>query len=112
MDLMIQILLGIVPSLGVGLLFYLVIKSLVEGDRRERRAYAQWQARQDAEEVAAAVAPANDAAAGPHARTAAAMPPWELGLHGTNGPEPQADPPMNRHERRRLEAMQRAKRVA
>lgn len=50
MDLFVQILLGIVPSLGVGLLFYLVIKSLVEGDRRERKAYAQWQARQDAQE--------------------------------------------------------------
>lgn len=36
--------LAIVPTVGVGTLFYFVIKSILEGDRRERLAQAQWEA--------------------------------------------------------------------
>lgn len=39
-----QIALAIIPSVGVGFLFYKVIKTIVESDRKERLAYAQWQA--------------------------------------------------------------------
>ena len=35
---------ALVPSTGVGFLFYLVIKAMIEGDRRERHALAQWEA--------------------------------------------------------------------
>lgn len=35
---------ALVPSTGVGFLFYLVIKAMIEGDRRERRALALWEA--------------------------------------------------------------------
>lgn len=45
-----QVLLAIIPSVGVGFLFYKVIKTIVESDRSERLAYAQWQQRQDAAE--------------------------------------------------------------
>lgn len=38
---------GLIPSAGLGLLFYFVIKHMVEGDRRERLAQAQWEAEQD-----------------------------------------------------------------
>lgn len=41
------VLLAIIPSVGVGFLFYKVIKTIIEGDRRERLAYAQWQAEHD-----------------------------------------------------------------
>jgi hypothetical protein len=39
--------LAIVPTIGVGTLFYFVIKSILEGDRRERLAQARWEAEQD-----------------------------------------------------------------
>ena len=39
--------LAIVPTIGVGTLFYFVIKSILEGDRRERLAQARWEAGQD-----------------------------------------------------------------
>jgi len=39
--------LAIVPTVGVGTLFYFVIKSILEGDRRERLAQAQWEAEHD-----------------------------------------------------------------
>lgn len=35
---------ALTPSTGVGFLFYLVVKAMIEGDRRERRALAQWEA--------------------------------------------------------------------
>lgn len=35
---------ALVPSTGVGFLFYLIIKAMIEGDRRERRALALWEA--------------------------------------------------------------------
>ena len=39
-------LIALVPSAGVGLLFYLVIKAMIEGDRRERTAHARWEQEQ------------------------------------------------------------------
>lgn len=34
---------AIAPTIGVAILFYIAIKSMIEGDRRERRAVAQWE---------------------------------------------------------------------
>jgi hypothetical protein len=45
--------LAIVPTIGVGALFYFVIKSILEGDRRERLAQARWEAEQDRREASA-----------------------------------------------------------
>jgi hypothetical protein len=42
--------LAIVPTVGVGALFYFVIKSILEGDRRERLAQAKWEAEHDRRE--------------------------------------------------------------
>ncbi|MGO4598972.1 hypothetical protein [Terrabacter sp. 2RAF25] len=39
--------LAIVPTIGMGTLFYFVIKSILEGDRRERLAQARWEAAHD-----------------------------------------------------------------
>jgi hypothetical protein len=33
---------ALIPSIGVGLLFWLVIKNMIEGDRKERLAHSQW----------------------------------------------------------------------
>jgi len=44
--------LAIVPTVGVAALFYVVIKSIVEGDRRERLAQARWEAEHDRREAA------------------------------------------------------------
>ena len=35
---------ALIPSAGVGFLFYLVIKNMIEGDRKERLAHSQWEA--------------------------------------------------------------------
>ncbi len=40
--------LAIVPSIGVGFLFYKVLRALLEGDRNERLAHARWEAGQSA----------------------------------------------------------------
>jgi hypothetical protein len=37
---------ALMPSAGVAFLFYLIIKAMLEGDRRERLAHSQWEARQ------------------------------------------------------------------
>ena len=44
--------LALVPTVGVGTLFYFVIKSILEGDRRERLAQAKWEAEHDRRESA------------------------------------------------------------
>jgi hypothetical protein len=49
--------LAIVPTVGVGALFYFVIKSILEGDRRERLAQARWEAEHDRREAATTEAP-------------------------------------------------------
>lgn len=38
---------ALAPTVGLGFLFYFVIKSILEGDRRERLAQAKWEAEQD-----------------------------------------------------------------
>lgn len=40
------VVLAIVPSIGIGFLFYKVLKAIIEGDRKERLAHAQWEAQQ------------------------------------------------------------------
>jgi hypothetical protein len=39
-------LIALVPSAGVGVLFYLVVRAMIEGDRRERTAHARWEQEQ------------------------------------------------------------------
>jgi hypothetical protein len=39
---------ALVPSVGVGILFWIVIKNMIEGDRKERIAHSQWEAEQAA----------------------------------------------------------------
>jgi hypothetical protein len=43
---------ALIPSAGVGFLFWLVIKNMIEGDRKERLAHSQWDAQQAAQESA------------------------------------------------------------
>lgn len=43
-----QIVAGLLPSIGVGWLFYKVMKAIIEGDRNERLAQSRWEAAQDA----------------------------------------------------------------
>jgi hypothetical protein len=38
---------ALIPSAGVGFLFYIVIKNMIEGDRKERLAHSQWEAEQE-----------------------------------------------------------------
>jgi hypothetical protein len=34
---------ALIPSAGVGFLFWIVIKNMIEGDRKERLAHSQWE---------------------------------------------------------------------
>lgn len=47
-----EILAGLLPSIGIGYLFYRIMRTLLEGDRKERAAYARWQAEHDAAQTA------------------------------------------------------------
>jgi hypothetical protein len=38
---------ALLPSAGVAFLFYLVMKAMLEGDRRERLAHTRWEAEQE-----------------------------------------------------------------
>jgi hypothetical protein len=38
---------ALLPSAGVAFLFYLVVKAMLEGDRRERLAHSKWEAEQE-----------------------------------------------------------------
>ena len=38
---------ALLPSAGVAFLFYVVIKAMLEGDRRERLAHSKWEADQE-----------------------------------------------------------------
>jgi hypothetical protein len=38
---------ALLPSAGVAFLFYLIIKAMLEGDRRERLAHSKWEAEQE-----------------------------------------------------------------
>lgn len=35
---------ALLPTAGVAFLFYVIIKNMIEGDRKERLAHAQWEA--------------------------------------------------------------------
>lgn len=41
------IVVAIVPSIGVGFLFYKVIRTIIESDRNERLAHSRWEAEQE-----------------------------------------------------------------
>ncbi len=41
--------LALVPTVGVAWLFYIIIKNILEGDRRERVAQAKWEAERRAD---------------------------------------------------------------
>lgn len=47
MDQFWAIVVAIVPSIGVGFLFYKVMRAIIEGDRNERLAHSRWEAEQD-----------------------------------------------------------------
>ncbi|GAA1174572.1 hypothetical protein GCM10009584_14790 [Ornithinimicrobium humiphilum] len=49
-----MILAALIPSIGLLFLFWVILKHLIEGDRRERAAIRRWEAEQDAAERAAA----------------------------------------------------------
>jgi len=38
---------ALLPSAGVAFLFYVIIKAMLEGDRRERLAHSRWEADHD-----------------------------------------------------------------
>jgi hypothetical protein len=38
---------ALLPSAGVAFLFYVIIKAMLEGDRRERLAHSKWEADQE-----------------------------------------------------------------
>lgn len=38
---------ALLPSIGLGYLFWVIMKHIVEGDRRERAAIRAWEAEQD-----------------------------------------------------------------
>ena len=40
---------ALLPTVAVGALFYFVIKSILEGDRRERLAQSKWEKEQEKE---------------------------------------------------------------
>jgi hypothetical protein len=42
---------ALIPSAGVGFLFWLVIKNMIQGDRKERLAHSQWDAEQAEQET-------------------------------------------------------------
>jgi len=54
--------LALVPTIGMATLFYFVIKSILEGDRRERIAHAKWEKEHQAGETGtqSAHAPTSD----------------------------------------------------
>lgn len=44
-----MILAALLPSIGLLFLFWVILKHIVEGDRRERAALRRWEAERDAE---------------------------------------------------------------
>ena len=57
MDSLMPYVLALVPTIGMGTLFYFVIKSILEGDRRERIAHAKWEKEHQAGENGTQSAP-------------------------------------------------------
>ena len=54
MDGILPVLAAVVPSIGVGLIFWFVMRAVVNADRNERRAIARFEAQERAEAAAAA----------------------------------------------------------
>ena len=52
MDALVPYLTAIVPTIAVAVLFYFLIRSMIEGDRRERLAQKQFEREQDARAAA------------------------------------------------------------
>lgn len=52
MDQLQAIIVGLVPSIGIGYLFYKIMRAIIEGDRNERLAHSQWEASQQAQREA------------------------------------------------------------
>lgn len=52
--------LTLLPTIGLVYLFYVIMKHIMEADRRERIAQAQWDAARDAEVTASSTPPAAD----------------------------------------------------
>lgn len=50
MSLLWAIVLALAPSIGVGFLFYKIMKAIIEGDRNERLAQSRWEREQDRSE--------------------------------------------------------------
>lgn len=50
-----MILAALIPSIGLLFLFWVILKHLVEGDRRERAAIREWEAEQDAQQESSSV---------------------------------------------------------
>jgi len=59
METLLEVLAGLIPSVGVGLLFFLAIRSLVNADRNERAALARLDAQLKAEKVVQGEAPSS-----------------------------------------------------
>jgi len=53
MDAVLPYVLAVVPTIGVATLFYFIMKTILEGDRRERIAQAKWEAEHDRQAKAA-----------------------------------------------------------
>jgi hypothetical protein len=53
---------AILPTILVAILFYFLVKSMLEGDRRERLAQRRWEAEQDRAEAVRSAPPAADSA--------------------------------------------------
>jgi len=51
---------ALLPTTGVAFLFYVVMRAVIEGDRRERLAHSRWEAAQDHSRRQAAQDGAND----------------------------------------------------
>jgi hypothetical protein len=58
MDSVMPYVLALVPTIGMATLFYFVIKSILEGDRRERIAHAKWEKEHQAGDNGTQSAPA------------------------------------------------------
>jgi hypothetical protein len=52
MDSVMPYVLALVPTVGVAWLFYVIIKNILEGDRRERIALAKWESERQADTIA------------------------------------------------------------
>jgi hypothetical protein len=51
---------AIIPSAGVGFLFWVVVKNMIEGDRKERLAHSQWESEHRLDDVASSPDPTDE----------------------------------------------------